>query len=266
MKSAQPFGQALNGDSLNRYIGAASAGHSGSSFPPFASVQISEFTKRTHALGAWKGRRGDGEKGGQEREFAVAREFTKRTHLFGISNFRIPDLRLSWNSGHRTPLQRFYQTNPLLRQNGSFSFPLFAPLRLCVRTLCGSGTRVDFAKRTHSALRFLRFLLFKPRNYQTNPPWQESQISGCRFQIGRERRSQTAATAFLPNEAIPRFVSLVFIRGSPSESAKRTHQVDKKQQPTVRHGSSIPTPFSVFNRCFIRGSTALRDIYQTNPW
>jgi hypothetical protein len=39
------------------------------------------FTKRIHALGAWKGRRGEREKGGKGREIVVAREFTKRTHL-----------------------------------------------------------------------------------------------------------------------------------------------------------------------------------------
>jgi hypothetical protein len=41
-----------------------------------------KITKRTHDLGARKGRRGDREKGGQRREFAVGREFSKRTQSY----------------------------------------------------------------------------------------------------------------------------------------------------------------------------------------
>jgi hypothetical protein len=56
-------------DSLNRYIGrlALGAREPESSFPAFASVQTSEFTKRTHCSVRWRGeggKRGDGEKGG----------------------------------------------------------------------------------------------------------------------------------------------------------------------------------------------------------
>jgi hypothetical protein len=86
------------------------------------------FTKRIHALGAWKRRRGEREKGGKGREIVVAREFTKRTHLSKERRFQ----------NFRSQIGARSQRRFLLNE----AIPLFVSLVLC-------GSPAEFAKRTH---------------------------------------------------------------------------------------------------------------------
>ena len=102
-----------------------------------SGTHVSVFTERSHSLGAWKGRRGDREKGGQGREFVCTGIYQRNPpcQKSQISGFQISDCP----EGRSGLCGRFYQTNP---------FP--SSSLVCIRgSPAEIAKRSQFAKRTH---------------------------------------------------------------------------------------------------------------------
>jgi len=104
----------------------------------------------------------------QDSRGSQMQKITKRTHSVWIADFRISDLRLSGNGGHRPPLQ---SRGFAKRTHQSVAAPCGAQsiaLRECASRNNASALH-EITKRTHCGSLCPSCLCGLPPNYQTKP-------------------------------------------------------------------------------------------------